>query len=67
MYRFTIASRVKCGVAADLDTPDFQTYPLLRSHVPSRDGGAGDLLYMPPRWWHEVHGIVFGNPQRVAI
>jgi hypothetical protein len=40
---------------ADLDTPDFQTYPLLKRvtchHVTA---GAGDLLYMPPRWWHEV-------------
>ena len=40
---------------ADLDTPDFKTYPLLRRvtchHVTA---GAGDLLWMPPRWWHEV-------------
>lgn len=40
---------------ADLEAPDFKAYPLLRRvtchHVTA---GAGDLLYMPPRWWHEV-------------
>jgi len=39
----------------DLESPDFEAYPLLRRvtchHVTA---GAGDLLYMPPRWWHEV-------------
>lgn len=39
----------------DLDNPDFERFPLLRSlHGQSTVLNSGDLLYMPVDWWHEV-------------
>jgi hypothetical protein len=44
----------------DLEAPDFQTYPLLRKATCYElSARAGDLLYLPPRWWHEVRTGTF--------
>ena len=39
----------------DLNNPDFEQFPLLRQlHGEIAVLNAGDLLYMPVNWWHEV-------------
>lgn len=42
---------------ADLDTPDFDTYPRLKqafAHAQSVTLAPGDVLFIPRYWWHQV-------------
>lgn len=44
----------------DLERPDFARFPRLRAALALAQGaelGAGDALYIPPLWWHNVQSV----------
>jgi hypothetical protein len=43
---------------ANLLAPDDEAFPLLRQAAPMEGVlEPGDVLYMPPYWWHQVHSL----------
>ncbi len=43
---------------ANLLAPDYEAFPLLRQAAPLEGVlEPGDILYMPPFWWHQVHSL----------
>ncbi len=50
--------KVRHTSMVDLEQPDLDRHPLLLRTSPMEITlEAGDLLYMPPRWWHHVRSL----------
>ena len=52
------ADRVRCVCQVDLDQPDAEAFPGLQD-LPVMDCvlEAGQMLYIPPGWWHYVKSL----------
>jgi hypothetical protein len=45
----------------DIDKPDFERFPKLAEAQPyEAEIGPGDMLYIPPYWWHQVYSLEIG-------
>jgi hypothetical protein len=55
--------------AIDIDNPDYERFPKFRSARPNAEFilGPGDILFLPPFWWHRVVGLSPSVSLRVEV
>jgi jumonji domain-containing protein 7 len=60
LYRHPLLSRLPNFARVDAEAPDHARFPRFRRAQPLRlTLQAGDLLYIPPLWWHQMTSLDF--------
>lgn len=58
VYPHPLLSRLPQASAVDAANPDYRRFPRFReAHPVTVDVGPGDMLFIPSRWWHQVHTL----------
>ena len=58
VYPHPLFSQLPQAGAVDAANPDYRRFPRFgEAHPVTVDLGPGDLLFIPSRWWHQVHTL----------